>query len=992
MSGAQDLQSLILSCNKDGMDALRRGQSKAAFEQFKYAESILISNQTEGTNTSLLAVTCNNLGCYYKKVGKLHGALSYLRRALKMEADLDTDEVTIAGTHLNICAILSKLEKHDKAVQHAVSALDLINKRVSSTEAERVSQDDYSVLAIAYHNVAVERDFLHEYEKAADAFKQGHQVAKQYLGEDHPLSVSMGKNCDSVLYKKERLTKTAAATKAAFGALPRMKDAGDLFDLRGSSSGGQTGSWDGATTLPSLGSTQPKDAPPPLMPENTMRRDAADWVADAERTFSSSAPSLDIVVKTGRKSPSWKGTSAHALDITLDHPEAMMDIIDADRTGHSLGNTRTLPHDYRPNRMVRGTTRSSRVMRRFARTVYNSTEHRDKVGTEKTALDLRKSEFHVRLAAEKIQRAWRSWYKYVSENGEWMLRTWACATKIEATWRSYHVRRVKKDKAASIIQRRVRGILVRRALRQHKAAITIQRRAVGILTRNALRKLHTTGTKLQAFFRGALGRMKVKAYRHKLTKAVLVMQAGARRFLAKMRVQCLREEKRERDTQLKAASDIQRLLRGRLGRMRHAAAKRQWEEDMRLYNSAARMQAMVRRGNAVARVNGMRTEKLDKMTKAANVVCRMWRGRQSRQRYQAILREFKQQEHRIVVMQRFARGFVVRLRMWREAVRAEEELWGVVEIQRLFRGHLGRERWNSKLGEIVKEQRRHEAATAIQVFWRARVRVRRLRRKVAREEFLRARLRFRSAQRIQALVRGVLVRKVIYARRADRLGASNGIQRVWRGYVMRRNLWDQVRELRACAIQASIRGHLVRNRRFILTTKTICIQTAWRRFRRLPESKRIAAREMRVARRQQATTIQRQFRQHLEADRAVRIKLEALEADVEQVMVEKAQAIEREDFEKAAELKQRQRSLEEQIAYIEGVAAMAIEAVANAMAEVQNKRREECRAQADGIREDLENVKAQKASAVKAEDFILAADLKKRQGDLEAQIAQLEDT
>jgi hypothetical protein len=974
------------------MDALRRGQSKAAFEQFKYAESILISNQTEGTNTSLLAVTCNNLGCYYKKVGKLHGALSYLRRALKMEADLDTDEVTIAGTHLNICAILSKLEKHDKAVQHAVSALDLINKRVSSTEAERVSQDDYSVLAIAYHNVAVERDFLHEYEKAADAFKQGHQVAKQYLGEDHPLSVSMGKNCDSVLYKKERLTKTAAATKAAFGALPRMKDAGDLFDLRGSSSGGQTGSWDGATTLPSLGSTQPKDAPPPLMPENTMRRDAADWVADAERTFSSSAPSLDIVVKTGRKSPSWKGTSAHALDITLDHPEAMMDIIDADRTGHSLGNTRTLPHDYRPNRMVRGTTRSSRVMRRFARTVYNSTEHRDKVGTEKTALDLRKSEFHVRLAAEKIQRAWRSWYKYVSENGEWMLRTWACATKIEATWRSYHVRRVKQDRAATIIQRRVRGILVRRALRQHRAAITIQRRAVGMLTRNALRKLHTAGVKIQAYMRGALGRMKVKAYRHKLTKAVLVMQAGARRFLAKMRVQCLREEKRERDTQLKAASDIQRLLRGRLGRMRHAAAKRQWEEDMRLYNSAARMQAMVRRGNAVARVNGMRTEKLDKMTKAANVVCRMWRGRQSRQRYQAILREFKQQEHRIVVMQRFARGFVVRLRMWREAVRAEEELWGVVEIQRLFRGHLGRKRWNSKLGEIVKEQRRHEAATAIQVFWRARVRVRRLRRKVAREEFLRARLRFRSAQRIQALVRGVLVRKVIYARRADRLGASNGIQRVWRGYVMRRNLWDQVRELRACAIQASIRGHLVRNRRFILTTKTICIQTAWRRFRRLPESKRIAAREMRVARRQQATTIQRQFRQHLEADRAVRIKLEALEADVEQVMVEKAQAIEREDFEKAAELKQRQRSLEEQIAYIEGVAAMAIEAVANAMAEVQNKRREECRAQADGIREDLENVKAQKASAVKAEDFILAADLKKRQGDLEAQIAQLEDT
>merc|ERR1719421_711947 len=129
---------------------MRKGQLKPAFEQFKYAESILMANQMEGDNTSLLAVTCNNLGCYYKKVGKLHGALSYLRRALKMEVELHTEPVTLAGTHLNICAILSKLDKHDKAVQHALSALDLISRKVQSSEPNDVSQDDYSVLAIAY--------------------------------------------------------------------------------------------------------------------------------------------------------------------------------------------------------------------------------------------------------------------------------------------------------------------------------------------------------------------------------------------------------------------------------------------------------------------------------------------------------------------------------------------------------------------------------------------------------------------------------------------------------------------------------------------------------------------------------------------------------------------------------------------------------------------------------------------------------------------------
>merc|ERR1719403_244712 len=115
------------------MDLLRKGQFKQAFEQLKYAEAVLDANSTnEAEPSNLLAVTCNNLGCYYKKVGKLHAALSYLRRALQMEVDLGTDEVTIAGTHLNICAILSKLDKHDKAVQHALSALDLIAKRVDN--------------------------------------------------------------------------------------------------------------------------------------------------------------------------------------------------------------------------------------------------------------------------------------------------------------------------------------------------------------------------------------------------------------------------------------------------------------------------------------------------------------------------------------------------------------------------------------------------------------------------------------------------------------------------------------------------------------------------------------------------------------------------------------------------------------------------------------------------------------------------------------------
>ena len=66
------------------MESLQASNMRASFEQLKYAEALLIANQS-ADNDAILAVTCNNLGCYYKRSGKMHAALSYLRRALSLE-------------------------------------------------------------------------------------------------------------------------------------------------------------------------------------------------------------------------------------------------------------------------------------------------------------------------------------------------------------------------------------------------------------------------------------------------------------------------------------------------------------------------------------------------------------------------------------------------------------------------------------------------------------------------------------------------------------------------------------------------------------------------------------------------------------------------------------------------------------------------------------------------------------------------------------------
>merc|ERR1719316_2683379 len=192
-----EFESLVLGCNKDGMDHLRKGNFRSAFEQLKYAEALLISNQQEGENHGLLAVTCNNLGCYYKRAGKHHAALSYLRQALKVEVAVKADPVTIAGTHLNICAILSTLEKYEKALQHANYALDLL----SAEDIQNATPDRATALVIAYHNVAVQREHLQEWDHAAVAYKQGQAVAQRALGPAHPLSALLTQHCNAVLHK-----------------------------------------------------------------------------------------------------------------------------------------------------------------------------------------------------------------------------------------------------------------------------------------------------------------------------------------------------------------------------------------------------------------------------------------------------------------------------------------------------------------------------------------------------------------------------------------------------------------------------------------------------------------------------------------------------------------------------------------------------------------------------------------------------------------------
>mmetsp|Transcript_1663 Transcript_1663/g.5795 ORF Transcript_1663/g.5795 Transcript_1663/m.5795 type:complete len:858 (+) Transcript_1663:4083-6656(+) len=176
----------------------------------------------------LLAATWNNLACFFKRRGKLRMALEYMEKALKVEMKMrernewvrrrirlnevrqssaeqhaptilhDAQNISVenpAATHLNICAILSQMGKHRRALVHAKDALkcldeeDQMHKEMrgfSRDAPPKASRRDPSMKAVAFHNLAVEYEFLGKPQQSKKYYRDAVHEARQTLGITHP--------------------------------------------------------------------------------------------------------------------------------------------------------------------------------------------------------------------------------------------------------------------------------------------------------------------------------------------------------------------------------------------------------------------------------------------------------------------------------------------------------------------------------------------------------------------------------------------------------------------------------------------------------------------------------------------------------------------------------------------------------------------------------------------------------------------------------------
>lgn len=183
---------------------LKKDATKQAYDILKKSEALWDNNELGK------AMTYNNMAWYYRRVGKLRTALKFLEQALSIESRLNKID-TQADTHLNIWAVLSQLNKHALALNHAMSAVillqeDLLFKAVNGDKKDDddddpielktknnkdPNKDRKSVLAIAYHNMGVEQEFLRSYHAAIMSYKKAVNFAEKNLGPDNGITENL---------------------------------------------------------------------------------------------------------------------------------------------------------------------------------------------------------------------------------------------------------------------------------------------------------------------------------------------------------------------------------------------------------------------------------------------------------------------------------------------------------------------------------------------------------------------------------------------------------------------------------------------------------------------------------------------------------------------------------------------------------------------------------------------------------------------------------
>ena len=180
------LKEIIKEINEEAMEQLEASDVNSSLyllsmglEMIQSFSKFDFNVESSKSFCSLKILCLNNMAFVYRRLGNLNSSLNCLHKASDISESIGITE-NIAVTHLNICAVLSKLKQHNLAIEHAQQAVYLAQEDLVANNKEiyaNIGRDNsrhhiinecinldkrssihqkITTLAVSYYNLAVE--------------------------------------------------------------------------------------------------------------------------------------------------------------------------------------------------------------------------------------------------------------------------------------------------------------------------------------------------------------------------------------------------------------------------------------------------------------------------------------------------------------------------------------------------------------------------------------------------------------------------------------------------------------------------------------------------------------------------------------------------------------------------------------------------------------------------------------------------------------------
>lgn len=223
-------EALTRVCNQAATAQFRTGGDLRIAEKLLQRNLELVAELSPGTGTPawqaslgpLLHLVLTNLASLDQRRGNPEAALACLQEAEAFCRMIPPCEA--AATHLSFCSLLSQLGRHQEAERHAMEAVRLGEADILSLQSLQEPEDQdstqlaekVSALAVAYNNLAVQREFLGQAGDCLALYEKAVVLAEVHMEPEDPLLARLRESHRNALQAvAERRVVAVSSTKGS---------------------------------------------------------------------------------------------------------------------------------------------------------------------------------------------------------------------------------------------------------------------------------------------------------------------------------------------------------------------------------------------------------------------------------------------------------------------------------------------------------------------------------------------------------------------------------------------------------------------------------------------------------------------------------------------------------------------------------------------------------------------------------------------------------